>query len=135
MSKQQNTVSWIAQVIAAVILGQTLFYKFGAAEESIQIFEKLGAEPWGRIGSGVVELIAVVLLLSPRLAAYGAVLGMGVMAGAIGAHLTKLGIDFPGGEPTLFILALVTFACCALVAFLRRTQLFFYPGAATTNAS
>lgn len=135
MSKQQNTVSWIAQVIAAVILGQTLFYKFGGAAESVEIFEALGAEPWGRIGSGVVELIAVLLLLSPRLAAYGAVLGIGVMTGAIGAHLTKLGIRFPGDDPTLFVLAIVTFACCALVAFLRRKQLFFYPGGATTNAS
>jgi hypothetical protein len=123
MSKPQLTISWIAQVIAALILGQTLFFKFTGAAESVAIFEALGAEPWGRIGSGMMELIAVVLLLSPRLAVYGGVLSMGVMAGAIGAHFTKLGIEVEGDGGTLFVLALVTFAAGATVTVLRREEL------------
>lgn len=122
-----KTVSWIAQIVAAVILGQTLFFKFTGAPESVHIFETLGAEPWGRIGSGVFELIAVLLLLRPRTAALGGVLAMGVMAGAIGSHLTKLGIEIVvNGESDgglLFILACVTFVAGALVAWLRRAQL------------
>lgn len=127
LGRGAKTVSWIAQIVAAVILGQTLFFKFTAAPESVHIFETLGAEPWGRIGSGVFELLAVVLLLRPRTAALGGVLAMGVMAGAIGSHLTKLGIEIVvNGESDgglLFILACVTFVAGALVAWLRRAQL------------
>lgn len=129
MTKSQNTLSWIAQVIAALILGQTLFFKFSGAAESVAIFEALGAEPWGRIGSGVMELVAVILLLSPRFAVYGGVLTLGAMTGAIGAHLTKLGIEVEGDGGTLFVLALVTFAAGATVTLLRRKQLPFMNGA------
>ncbi|MCA8979706.1 MAG: DoxX family protein [Planctomycetes bacterium] len=125
MTKLQTMTSWAAQVIAALILGQTLFFKFSAAPESVAIFEALGAEPWGRIGSGIFELLAVILLLSPRFAVYGSVLTMGVMTGAIGAHLTKLGIEVEGDGGTLFVLALITFTCATLVTILRRRQLPF----------
>lgn len=116
-------VSWIAQVIAAGILAQTLFFKFTGAPESKFIFSTLGAEPWGRLGSGVVELIAVVLLLIPRLAVFGAGLAMGVMVGAIGSHLTKLGIEVQGDGGLLFGLAVTTFVLAGLVLVLRRRQL------------
>src|SRR5947207_15693441 len=87
--------SWTLRIIAAVILLQTLFFKFTGARESVYIFSTLGAEPWGRIGSGVVELIAAVLLLTPRTAVYGAGLSLAVISGAIFSHLTKLGIALP----------------------------------------
>jgi hypothetical protein len=116
-------VSWIAQVIAAGILAQTLFFKFTGAPESKFIFSTLGAEPWGRLGSGVVELIAVVLLLIPRMAVFGAGLAMGVMVGAIGSHLTKLGIEVQGDGGLLFGLAVTTFVLAGLVLVLRRRQL------------
>ncbi len=127
LSRGAKRVAWSAQIVAAVILGQTLFFKFSGAPESVHIFETLGAEPWGRIASGVVELIAVALLLAPRTAAIGGVLAMGVMAGAIGSHLTQLGVEIVvDGESDgglLFALALVTFVAGALVAWLRRAQL------------
>jgi hypothetical protein len=126
--RRAAAVSWALQIVAAAILGQTLFFKFTAAPESVHIFTTLGAEPWGRIGSGVAELAAVVLLLVPRTAAIGAVLGLGVISGAILSHVTKLGIEIrPPGEDgdggLLFALALVTFAACALVAWVRRSEL------------
>ena len=93
MTRAQQVGSWVAQLIAAGILLQTLFFKFTGASESVYIFTKLGIEPWGRIGSGVVELIAAVLLLIPRTAVLGALLSMGVISGAILTHLTKLGIE------------------------------------------
>src|SRR5215467_13922125 len=86
-------VSWISRIAAAIVLLQTLFFKFTGAEESVYIFSKLGVEPWGRIGSGVIELVASLLLLTPALVPIGAILTMGVMAGAIVSHLTVLGIE------------------------------------------
>ena len=53
---------------------------------------QVGLEPWGRYASGVAELFAAILLLFPRTTATGALLAAGVMIGAIGSHLTKLGI-------------------------------------------
>ena len=123
LTKTQNTVSWIAQVVVAVILLQTLYFKFTGAPESVYIFEQVGAEPWGRIASGVFEVIAGVLLLIPATAAIGAVLALGIISGAIVSHLTVLGIVVQDDGGTLFILACVVFIGAAIVAFLRRKQL------------
>ena len=123
LSKTQNTISWIAQIAAAVILLQTLFFKFTGAEESIYIFEKLGMEPFGRIGSGVAELIASVLLLIPGTAALGALLALGVMVGAIVSHLTVLGIEVQGDGGLLFAMACIVFVASATVAYLRRDRI------------
>ena len=116
-------ISWVAQVVAAFILLQTLFFKFTGAPESVYIFETLGAEPWGRYASGVLELIAGVALLIPKRAAVGAVLGLGAMGGAVVSHLTRLGIEVQGDGGLLFSMALVVLVSCALVAWLRRDQL------------
>ena len=123
LTKSQNIVSWILQIIVAIILFQTLFFKFTGAEESKYIFETLGLEPWGRIGSGVVELIAVTLLLVPRTVALGAILALGTIAGAIFSHLTKLGIVVKDDGGTLFILALVVFIGSAIILFIRRREI------------
>src|SRR5438552_19000433 len=88
-------VSWVLRIAAAAILLQTLFFKFTGAKESVYIFSTLGIEPWGRIGSGVAELIASILLLMPRTVVFGAALSLGVISGAIVSHLTKLGITLP----------------------------------------
>jgi putative oxidoreductase len=114
---------WILRLIAAAILLQTLFFKFTGAPESIYIFTKVGAEPWGRIGSGVVELIASVLLLYPRTTWLGAVIALGVMAGAIFSHLTVLGIDVQGDGGLLFGLAVTVFVCASALLFLERKHL------------
>jgi hypothetical protein len=123
LSKWQGIVSTVLQLVAAGILLQTLFFKFTAAEESVYIFTTLGMEPWGRIGSGVAELIAATLLLYPATAAVGATLAMGVMAGAIVSHLTLLGIEVRGDGGLLFGLALTVFAASAIVFIIRRSQL------------
>ena len=120
--KTKNVIYWTLRLIAAVILLQTLFFKFTAAPESVYIFSELGIEPWGRIGSGVAELIISVLLLIPRTAWLGAVGGLGVISGAIMAHLTQLGIEVQGDGGTLFALALVVFISCSLVLYLHRAE-------------
>ena len=124
--KIHRIVTWTFQIIAAAILLQTLFFKFTGAEESVYIFTKLGAEPWGRIGSGIAELIAAGLLLSGRFSVYGAGMAMGVMAGAIGSHLTKLGIVVKDDGGLLFVLACVVFLSGALVVWLRRSEIPFF---------
>jgi hypothetical protein len=118
-------LSWALQVTVAAILLQTLYFKFTGAEESVYIFSTLGVEPWGRLGSGVLELVAAVLLLVPATAPFGALLTMGLMAGAIGSHLTILGIEVRGDGGLLFGLALTAFAASATVLLIRRAQLPF----------
>lgn len=123
MSRSQHVVSWVLQVGVAVILLQTLFFKFTGAEESVYIFQTVGAEPWGRIGSGILELIAAILLLIPALSPYGAALTLGLMTGAILSHLTVLGIDVKGDGGLLFGLAALAFAGSLGVLLLRRTEI------------
>lgn len=119
----RRAASWVLQGVVAVILFQTLFFKFTAAEESVYIFSTLGMEPWGRIGSGVVELIAGFLILMPRTVAWGALLALGVISGAIASHLTKLGVVVQNDGGLLFVLALTVFGCSVAILVLRRTEL------------
>jgi uncharacterized membrane protein YphA (DoxX/SURF4 family) len=114
---------WTAQIIAAIILAQTLYFKFTAAPESVALFTKLGVEPFGRIGAGVMELITAILLLIPRKAWIGAIFGIMTMGGAIMAHLTVIGIEsnHDGGE--LFFLALITLTCCLTVAYIKKSDI------------
>lgn len=113
----------IARFIAALIMLQTLYFKFTASEESVYIFSAIGMEPWGRIGSGIGELIASVLLLIPALAWLGATMGAGVMSGAIFFHLTTLGIEVMDDGGQLFIYALIVFICSLFVLFVNRKKL------------
>jgi len=113
---------WILRLVPAIILLQTLYFKFTAQPESVQLFTRIGMEPYGRIGTGVLELVAAVLILIPRYTGYGAILGLVMMTGALYFHLTKIGIFF-GGDALLFIYAVITFVCCALLIFIYKTSL------------
>ena len=113
---------WILRLLAAVIMLQTLYFKFTGHPQSVALFTSLGMEPWGRYGTGVLELIASLLILYPRTTGYGAVLGLGLMAGALYFHLTKLGIVFDG-DAVLFTYALIVFVCCAILIFIYRKEL------------
>jgi hypothetical protein len=141
MSRPMTTAvlifSWACRIVAAIILLQTLFFKFTAAPESVYIFTKLGAfihthvpaasigavQVSGRIGSGIMELIAAVLLLTPRFVWAGAVLAMAATGGAIVSHLTFLGIEVQGDRGLLFLLAMAVFVTTATTMFLHRMQL------------
>ena len=114
-------LQWIARLAAAVIMLQTLYYKFSAAPESVYIFTTVGLEPVGRIGIGTLELIASILILIPavRVAVVGAGLGAGLMAGAIFLHLTKLGIVVMGDGGGLFALAVIVLVSCLAVLVLN----------------
>jgi uncharacterized membrane protein YphA (DoxX/SURF4 family) len=119
---KRNFALWILRLVPAIILLQTLYFKFSAHPQSVKLFTTIGMEPYGRIGSGILEAVAAVLILIPRFTGFGALLGLMMMTGALYFHLTKLGINFDG-DPILFIYALVTFACCAALILLNKRQL------------
>lgn len=123
MTSSQTYLHWTARIIAAVILLQTLYFKFTGAEESVFIFTTVGMEPWGRIGVGVMELIAAALLLITSIAWMGALIAMGLMVGAIGMHLTLLGIEVQGDGGQLFLYALAVTLCSAYVLWLDRKKI------------
>jgi uncharacterized membrane protein YphA (DoxX/SURF4 family) len=118
-----SILQWIFRLTAAIILLQTLYFKFSAAEESVYIFSTLGIEPYGRIGSGIVEMIAAVLILIPRTTFLGALLGAGVMIGAIFLHLFVLGIEVKNDGGELFVLAIITFLCCLALIYWNKSKI------------
>jgi hypothetical protein len=125
LSSKWTLLDWLCRAVAAAILLQTLFFKFTAAPESVYIFKTVGMEPWGRIGSGVAELIAVLLLFVPGFTWLGAGLALGVMAGAIASHLAILGIEVQGDHGLLFGLALAVAASSSVLLFLHKHHLPF----------
>lgn len=126
MSSTLTIISWICRIAVAVILLQTLFFKFTGAEESRYIFTTLmGAEyeAFGRIGSGVVELIAAILILIPGVSWLGAVIALGTISGAIFSHLTKLGIVVKDDGGLLFGLAITVFVLSGILLLIHRREL------------
>ena len=124
--KTQTILSGLLRIVAAFILIQTLYFKFTGQPESVYIFSKLGMEPWGRIGSGVAELLASILLLVPSTIVMGALLAAGIMFGALAAHLFILGIEVRGDGGRLFIYALVVLFASIVLLFLHFQQLISF---------
>ena len=121
--KPATIVLWFLRLLAAFLLLQTLFFKFSANEDSVYIFSTIGMEPWGRIGTGVMELIAAILILIPRTTALGALLAIGLMSGALYFHFTTLGIEVKGDGGQLFIYALLVFISSAVLLFVYQSQI------------
>ena len=136
-ARWQRAISWACRLTAAVILLQTLFFKFTAAPESVYIFTRLGVflnhylpslsvervQVYARIGSGIMELTASILLLVPSGAWAGAVLAMAATGGAIFSHVTFLGLVVMDDGGLLFALALIVFGTSATALFLHRSQI------------
>jgi len=120
---KNSILIWIVKLTAVIILVQTLFFKFTGAEESVYIFQTLGVEPFGRIGSGIVELIASFLILVPRTTLLGALLALGTMAGAIFSHIFVLGIVVKDDGGTLFTLAIITTICCLILVYNQKNRI------------
>lgn len=118
-NKTVNYLERLLSIVAAVILLQTLYFKFTAAPVSVHIFSTLGVEPWGRIGTGVMELLAGLLLLWEKTSFYGALLAIGIMVGAILSHLLFLGIEILGDGGQVFVLAIIVTICSLGVTIIR----------------
>jgi uncharacterized membrane protein YphA (DoxX/SURF4 family) len=123
MEKLKTLIYWIVRLVAAIIMVQTLYFKFTGAEESVYIFTQVHMEPWGRISVGIFELIASVLLIINASAWIGALLALGLMGGAIMMHLTILGIEVQHDGGYLFLLAMIVAVCAVVVLFYNKTQI------------
>ncbi len=120
----KNIFLWALRIISALILLQTLYFKFSASKESVYIFTAVGMEPWGRIGIGVLEFVTAILLLIPKYNWLGASLGIGLMAGALFFHLTKLGLVVMNDGGQLFAYALIVMISCIIILFFNKDRLF-----------
>lgn len=118
-------ISLILRIAVAIILIQTLRFKFLAHPDSVYIFEKIGLEPYGRIGIGIFELIAGILLLIPKTVWIGAALTIGVIGGAIFMHLTQLGIVINNDNGLLFITAVATFLMTSYLLYIYKKDIPF----------
>jgi putative oxidoreductase len=123
MKNYNYILYWAARLVAAGLMAQTLFYKFSGSAESIYIFETVGMEPWGRIGVGILELIASILLLLNRSAWLGAVIAAGLMVGALGMHVIFLGIEVMNDSGQLFIYALTVLLASIYIMVVDRQKL------------
>ena len=113
----------IFSIIAAIILLQTLYFKFSAAEESVYIFTELGVEPLGRIGAGIAELIVAFLLLFRKTSLVGSIFSVGIISGAILSHIFILGIEIQNDGGLLFGLALAVLFCNLMTILLQKDRL------------
>ena len=120
---KRSRILLILRIAIAVILIQTLRFKFTAHPDSVYIFQTVGLEPYGRIGIGVLELIAGLLILIPKTVWAGALLTSGLISGAILMHLTKLGIEVNEDGGVLFITALITLILAAIILFYHRKEI------------
>jgi uncharacterized membrane protein YphA (DoxX/SURF4 family) len=121
--RMKNIVSLVLRLMAAGLMLQTLYFKFTAQPESVYIFTQVGIEPWGRIATGVAELAASILLLLPATITLGAILGVGIMLGAVATHVGILGIDVQGDGGQLFAYALTILVACLVLLVMHRQQL------------
>ncbi|EKR62192.1 MULTISPECIES: DoxX family protein [Leptospira] len=120
---KKKLLLYCLRAIVAFILLQTLLYKFTGASESVAIFSKLGVEPWGRIGTGILELVASILLFLPGWNWLGSFLGLGLMSGAIFSHVFVIGIEQENDGGLLFLLALGNTIICSLLLWLEKDTL------------
>lgn len=120
-----SKIYFILRLIVAVILVQTLYFKFSAHPDSVHIFETLGLEPYGRIGIGILELIVAILLFIPKTIWLGALLSLGIISGAIFSHLTKLGIEVKGDGGLVFYMAMIVFVLSAIILLKNRKNIPF----------
>ncbi len=123
MTNFKLIISWTVRLLTAFILLQTLYFKFSGTEESVYIFSKLGIEPWGRYVSGIVELMAAVLILIPAYTGLGALIAAGLMTGAIFSHFSILGIEIHQDGGLLFLYAVIVFTCSVYLLVEKRNTI------------
>ncbi|MFK7000840.1 DoxX family protein [Flavobacterium oreochromis] len=117
-----SKIHFILKLILAIILLQTLFFKFTANPESIYIFKKLNIEPFGRIFTGIIELISSVLLFFNRTRFYASLLILGTMTIALLSHLSILGLEIIDDGGILYILACISFTISSYLSLLYKND-------------
>ena len=120
--KTKNIISWALRLTVAIILLQTLYFKFTAHPDSVHIFSALGIEPWGRMGLGIVELITALLILTPKTKIIGMINSLGIIIGAVFSHLLVLGVTVGNDGGSLFTLAIIVFIASTLFLILHKSE-------------
>ena len=118
----KNIISWVLRLTVAIILLQTLYFKFTAHPESVHIFSALGLEPWGRMGLGIVELITAILILIPKTKIIGMINSLGIILGAVFSHLLVLGVNVGNDGGGLFTLAIIVLIVSTIFLILHKTE-------------
>jgi putative oxidoreductase len=118
----KNIISWVLRLTVAIILLQTLYFKFTAHPDSVHIFSVLGLEPWGRISLGIVELITAILILIPKTKIIGMINSLGIILGAIFSHLLVLGVNVGNDGGSLFTLAIIVLIASTLFLVIHKTE-------------
>lgn len=119
-----NIISWVLRLTVAVILLQTLYFKFTGHPDSVHIFSALGVEPWGRIGLGIVELITAILILLPKTKIIGMASSLGIIVGAVFSHILVLGINVSNDGGGLFALAIVVLVSSSIFLVIHKSEVF-----------
>ncbi len=118
----KNIISWVLRLTVAIILLQTLYFKFTAHPDSVHIFSAIGVEPWGRIGLGIVELITAILILNPKTKIIGMINSLGIILGAVFSHLLVLGVNVGNDGGGLFTLAIIVLIASTIFLILNKTE-------------
>lgn len=114
--------SWILRLVVAIILLQTLYYKFTAHPDSVHIFTAIGIEPWGRIGVGILELITALLILIPNTKVIGIMCTLVIILGAVFSHLLVLGLNVSNDGGALFVLAIIVLIASILFIKINKNE-------------
>ena len=122
----KNIISWVLRLTVAVVLLQTLYFKFTAHPDSVHIFSALGVEPWGRIGLGIIELITAILILLPKTQIIGMTISLGIILGAVFSHLLVLGINVSNDGGGLFTLAIIVLISSTIFLIMNKTELISF---------
>ena len=115
----------LLQILAAAILLGAAVGKFSSTAGDVFIFTELGMEPTGRIIIGLIEATAALMLLTKNYPALGALLGIGVMCGAVIAHVSVLGFNVQGDRGLHIVLLLTVVLSSGTVLIARRKTLPF----------
>jgi len=122
----RKKILFALKAIAVITMLQTLFFKFSAANQSVELFTKIAGEheAYLRIGTGIIELISSILLFTSNRSWLGALMTLGVMSGAILGHITILGISHNNDGGLLFGAAVYIFIVALVVLINQRKKIF-----------
>lgn len=93
---------WVLKIAVAGMFLMAGGSKLAGVEQMVQLFDTIGLGQWFRYVTGITEVTGALLILIPATTAFGAILTVGTMVGAIITHLFLI-----GGNPAMPIGLLV----------------------------
>jgi len=120
--KGLTIASWVTRLIVVAIFAMGAIPKFTTSAEELPLDDNLPMGMTSVYIIGAFEILAIILLLVPKTAVYGAILASLIMLGAIVSHFTVVGME---GDvlKQMFVMAIVAFLAAGATVFLRRKDL------------